>query len=66
MKTKLQIGDTFKKVKGYVFNGVVRSVFTTLQGEERLVVEMLNLNDDGNGNGMLHIFSPEQLEKTNF
>ena len=64
MNTKLRVGDTCKKVKGYVFNGVVRAVFTTLKGEERLVVELLNLNDDGNGNGMLHIFSPEQLEKT--
>lgn len=64
MNTKLRVGDTCKKLKGYVFNGVVRAVFTTLKGEERLVVELLNLNDDGNGNGMLHIFSPEQLEKT--
>lgn len=64
LTTKLRVGDTCKKVKGYVFNGVVRSVFTTLSGEERLVVELLNLNDDGNGNGLLHIFSPEQLEKT--
>jgi len=53
---KFQIGDKIYKPKGYKFPGTVVSVFTTLNGEVRIVAELED-------NGMLHIFSESQLEK---
>ncbi len=55
-----KVGDLVRKVKGYAFDGVVVSVFNNTNGDTRLVVEMVST--DGNGSGMLHIFSPSQLE----
>lgn len=57
---KFKVGDRVKKVKGYAFDGIVVSVFNNTNGDVRLVVEMES--SDGNGSGMLHIFSPTQLE----
>lgn len=53
-------GDMVRKVKGYVFEGEVRSVFTNRAGAVRVVVELVN--PGGNGDGMLHIFDVNQLE----
>jgi len=58
---KFQIGDKIRKSKGYTFNGEVRSVFTTIGGEVRVVAELTTEN----GIGMLHIFSESQLELRN-
>jgi hypothetical protein len=54
----LSIGDKMRKLKGYTFNGEVRSVFKNKAGEVRLVCEL----EGENGGGMLHIFSPSQVE----
>lgn len=51
----MKIGDKIRKPKGYAFNGTIRSVFENSKGETRIVAEL-------DGNGMLHIFSPSQLE----
>ena len=56
---KFKIGDLITKPKGYSFDGEVRSVFTTKAGEVRVVAEL----KQGNGGGMLHIFSEGQMEK---
>lgn len=51
---KFKIGDKVYKNKGYKFEGVVVSVFTTLAGLVRIVVD--------NGDGMLHIFNEDQMD----
>ena len=55
---KFKLGDKVYKPKGYKFPGIVVSVFTTTGGQKRVVAEMID-------NGMLHIFSEEQLELDN-
>lgn len=47
-------GDKVNKVTGYRFPGTVVSVFKTLKGETRVVVEMDEY-------GLLHIFNEGQL-----
>lgn len=54
---EFQIGDRVWKPRGYVYPGTVVSVFENLAGDVRLVVE------SDLAPGMLHIFSPTQLEK---
>jgi hypothetical protein len=51
------IGDRVQKIKGYRWPGVVVSVFSTLKGETRVVVECTVPEVAG----ALHIYSPEQL-----
>lgn len=51
------IGDRVYKPKGYHYQGVVVARFVTLEKQIRYVVEM------DESEGMLHIFSAEQLEK---
>ena len=58
MPQEFKRGDCVAKVSGYSFDGVVDSVFTTRNGQTRVVVEMVGRN----GNGMLRIFNPEQLK----
>lgn len=58
---KFKIGDKVRKLKGYKFEGVVVAVFNNLAEEERLVMELVN-KCCGNGDRMLHIFNPEQVE----
>lgn len=66
---KFNIGDRVFKVKGYKFFGEVRSVFTNRAGENRIAVELVSsmiidgIDEGGNGNGMIHIFSESQLER---
>jgi hypothetical protein len=50
-----KIGDKVRKPKGYAFDGIIVSIFENTSGEIRIVAEL-------EGNGMLHIFSPSQLE----
>jgi hypothetical protein len=53
-----KVGDHVYKTSGdYKFDGIVVAVFPKLSGKVRLVVE-----DD---RGILHIFSPQQMEKIN-
>lgn len=52
---KFKVGDKVYKPKGYKFPGIVVAVFETTLGQKRIVAEMID-------NGMLHIFSEEQLE----
>lgn len=54
----MKIGDKIKKKNGYAFDGVIVSIFENLAGETRIVAELTTAN----GLGMLHIFSPSQLE----
>ena len=56
--SKYKVGDAVNKVRGYKFPGIVVAVFKTIRGEERLVVECMVPQVEG----MLHIFSPENLE----
>lgn len=51
-----QVGDMVQKTKGYKFVSQVRSVFTNIEGETRLVCESMMIP------GLLHIFSPGQME----
>ena len=54
--TEIKVGDSVYKTGGdYRFRGVVVSVFKKRSGIIRCVVE----NDEG----ILHIFSPKQLEE---
>jgi hypothetical protein len=48
-----------KKIKGYKYPGVIVSIFYTLKGEVRYVVEA----DHPDFAGMLHIFSDSDLEE---
>lgn len=53
---KFRIGDRVEKTTGYSYPGVVVSVFSTLSGKLRYVVEHeVSI-------GMLHIFNEEQLK----
>jgi len=51
---KFKIGDKVYKPKGYKFDSVIVSVFTTVSGNIRIVAE--------NGDGLLHIFNEDNLE----
>lgn len=55
--TTLKVGDRVEKLKGYRWPGVVRSVFKTEAGEERIVVEC-TVHEV---RGALHIYNPEQV-----
>ena len=50
------VGQRVRKVKGYPFDATVVAVFANLAGETRLVCESTLIP------GMLHIFSPAQME----
>ena len=50
-----ELGARVRKPNGYAFDGIVVSTFNNTKGEERIVAEL-------EGNGMLHIFTPKQLE----
>lgn len=54
----MTIGTPVRKVKGYPFPGEVRCVLTTRAGAIRYVVEATGPDYAG----MLHIFSPDQIE----
>lgn len=56
-RPQLQVGQKVRKLSGYPFPGVVRSVFQTKAGEWRVVVEATGLSYQG----MLHIFSLAQI-----
>ena len=51
---KFKVGDRACKPKGYKFDSVIVSVFTTTGGETRIVAE--------NGEGLLYIFNESNLE----
>lgn len=53
---KFKVGDKITKPKGYKFEGIIVAVFETTSGEKRVVAELED-------NGMLHIFSEQQLEQ---
>ncbi len=53
---ELKIGDKVRKISGYIYYGEVVAIFNTTAGKLRVVVEQAG------SQGMLHIFSPEQLE----
>lgn len=50
------IGNRVRKKRGYEFDSIVVSVFYTTASQVRLVCESTLIP------GMLHIFSPEQME----
>lgn len=54
-EAKFRVGDKVHKPKGYKFNSTIVSVFKTLSGNIRVVAE--------NGDGLLHIFNEDNLEK---
>ena len=57
MDTKLKVGDKVEKVSGYKWPGIVVSVFDTLAGERRVVVECTTIEVAG----ALHIYNEKQL-----
>ena len=58
MDTQLKVGDKVEKVSGYKWPGVVVSVFDTLAGERRVVVECTTIEVAG----ALHIYNEKQLK----
>lgn len=56
-----KVGDRVQKATGYKWPGAVVSVFETLAGKTRIVVECTVPEVAG----ALHIYSPEQLERSN-
>jgi len=58
--TNLKVGDIVEKVSGYKWPGVVVSVFHTLAGEKRVVVECTVAEVKG----ALHIYNESQLKIT--
>jgi len=54
----MRVGDSVRKRQGYKFPGRVVSVFKKLDGQTRVVVECTAAGAEG----MLHVFSPENLE----
>jgi len=61
MLPKFKIEDKVEKVNGYKWPGVVVSVFTTLEGKVRYVVECTVPEVAG----ALHIYSEAQIERRN-
>jgi hypothetical protein len=57
MDTQLKVGDKVEKVSGYKWPGIVISVFDTLAGERRVVVECTTPEVAG----ALHIYNEKQL-----
>ena len=57
MQTQFKVGDRVEKVTGYKWPGVVVSVFDTLSGERRVVVECTVAEIAG----ALHIYNEKQL-----
>ena len=57
MQEQFKVGDKVEKVSGYKWPGVVVSVFDTLSGERRLVVECTVPEIAG----ALHIYNEKQL-----
>ena len=57
MDTHLKVGDKVEKVCGYKWPGIVVSVFDTLAGERRVVVECTTIEVAG----ALHIYNEKQL-----
>ena len=55
----LECGDFVEKTSGYVFRGIIVSIFETTQGNVRYVVEA----DHPDSQGMLHIFDESQLKR---
>jgi hypothetical protein len=54
MEFKFNVGDRVDKIVGYKFPGTVVSIFETLTGKVRIVVEMDEFH-------VLHIFSEDGL-----
>lgn len=50
-----KVGDKVSKKAGYKYVGTVVAAFYTLADKPRIVVD--------NGDGMLHIFNHEQMER---
>ena len=57
MDTQLKVGDKVEKISGYKWPGIVVSVFDTLAGERRVVVECTTIEVAG----ALHIYNEKQL-----
>jgi hypothetical protein len=53
----MKLGDRVEKVEGYKSPGIVRAIFTTTAGEERVVVECTS----DAVRGALHIYDPAQI-----
>jgi hypothetical protein len=61
MEAQFKVGDKVEKVSGYKWPGVVVSVFDTLSGERRVVVECTVAEISG----ALHIYNEKQLMTIN-
>ena len=54
---ELKVGDRVEKLRGYKWPGVIVAIFSTLDGELRIVVECTVPEVAG----ALHIYNPEQV-----
>jgi len=61
MEAQFKVGDRVEKISGYKWPGVVVSVFETLTGERRVVVECTTPEVAG----ALHIYNEKQLTLVN-
>lgn len=59
VEDRMKVGTKVRKVKGYEWPGIVVSVFETLDGKVRYVVECTVPEV----RGALHIYAPEQIER---
>ena len=57
MEFEFEVGDKVEKVSGYRWPGVIVSIFETLSGERRVVVECTVPEVAG----ALHIYNEKQL-----
>jgi hypothetical protein len=57
--TLFQVGEHVYKVKGYPYPGIVVAAFYNTKGQVRYVIEATGADYEG----MLHIFSEEQLAR---
>lgn len=57
MIEKFAVGDLVEKEYGYNWPGIILSIFTTLDGKTRMVVECTVPEVKG----ALHIYAPDQL-----
>jgi hypothetical protein len=53
----MMVGDKVERIEGHRFPGVVRAIFTTLAGDERVVVELT----DKEKKGVLYTCKPSEL-----
>jgi hypothetical protein len=55
-------GQRVRKKGGYTFEGRIQAVWNDTEDPAKIRLAVKLINPGGNGHGMIHIFSPEQME----